>query len=216
MKEKQDAALDIEPSIHQYTSQDIKIIEKKPLYNGYFSMNKYRFKHKLFNGEWSSVVDREVFERGHAAVVLPYDPNLETFVLIEQVRIGALETYDKPWLVECVAGIIDEGETAEEVCVREAVEEAGLTIKKLLPAMSYLASPGGTTEKLDVFVGLIDASSAGGVYGLDDEDEDILVHKVSEKTARDWLNQGKIINSATIIALQWFFLNRDKVLNEFR
>jgi ADP-ribose pyrophosphatase len=201
--------------IHQYSKKDVDLIEKKPLYKGYFSMHQYRFRHKLFNGEWSELVEREVFERGHAAVVLPYDPLLKEFVLIEQVRIGALETSEKPWLVECVAGIIDEGETAENVCIREAQEEAGLIIKTLLPAISYLASPGGTTERLDVFVGAIDASDAGGVHGLEYENEDILAHRVSEKTAREWLNQGKIDNSATIIALQWFFLNRDEVLNAF-
>ncbi len=175
-------------------------------------MHKYRFKHKLYNGEWSVPVEREVFERGHAAVVLPYDPVLKEFVLIEQIRIGALETSEQPWLIECVAGIIDEGETAESVCIREAQEEAGLVIKKLIPAMSYLASPGGTTERLDVFIGIVDAENAGGVHGLDHEDEDILVHRVPEKTAREWLNQGKIENSGTIIAMQWFFLNKDDIL----
>lgn len=174
-------------------------------------MHKYRFKHKLYSGEWSEIVEREVFERGHAAVVLPYDPVLKEFVLIEQIRIGALETSDKPWLVECVAGIIDEGETAESVCIREAQEEAGLDVKKLIPAMSYLASPGGTTERLEVYIGIVDADNAGGIHGLDDEDEDILVHRVAEKTARSWLNQGKIENSGTIIAMQWFFLNRDDI-----
>lgn len=198
--------------IHQYTHKDIKLIEKKPLYNGYFSMNRYKFKHKLFNGKWSSPIEREVFERGHAAVVLPYDPILKEFVLIEQIRIGALGTSNTPWLIECVAGIIDEGETAEKVCIRESLEEAGLEIKHLVPAMSYLASPGGTTERLEVFLGIVDAREAGGVYGLDHEDEDILVHRVPEKTAREWLNQGKIENSGTIIAMQWFFLNKEDTL----
>ena len=178
-------------------------------------MHKYRFRHKLLTGDWSRPVEREVFERGHAAVVLPYDPCREEFVLIEQIRIGALETSENPWLVECVAGIIDEGETAESVCLREAQEEAGVTIKQLVPAMSYLASPGGTTERLEVFIGNVDADGVGGVYGLDHEDEDILVHCVSEKKARNWLNQGKIENSGTIIAMQWFFLNKEKVLEAF-
>ena len=73
-----------------FTSNDVEITDIKPVYRGFFTMNQYQFKHKCFNGEWSDTVTREIFERGHAVGVLPYDPVLQEFVLIEQVRIGAL------------------------------------------------------------------------------------------------------------------------------
>jgi ADP-ribose pyrophosphatase len=204
----------------QFSAKDVQILGKETLYQGFFKMVKYAFKHKLFEGGWSDVVEREVFERGHAIAVLPYDPVLDEFVMIEQFRIGALSTSSlsstsSPWLLEIVAGIIDEGETPEDVCCREAKEEAGLDIKKLHKALSYLASPGGTTERLHIYVGLVDASNAKGVHGLEYESEDILVHRVPTSVAFDWINQGKIDNSATLIALQWFAMNKQQVLENW-
>lgn len=199
----------------QFSVKDVQILSKETLYQGFFKMVKYAFKHKLFEGGWSDVVVREVFERGHAIAVLPYDPVLDKFVMIEQVRIGALPTSSSPWLIEVVAGIIDEGETPEDVCYREAKEEADLDIKKLHKALSYLSSPGGTTERLHIYIGLVDASNAGGVHGLENESEDILVHTVPTSVALGWINQGKIDNSATLIALQWFAMNKQQVLENW-
>lgn len=201
--------------IQQFSAQDVQILDEKTLYQGFFKMTQHSFKHKLFAGGWSEVVKREIFERGHAAAVLPYDPVLDEFVLIEQFRFGAVSTTDNPWLLEIVAGIIDEGETPEQVCIREAEEEAGLKVEKLVKALSYLSSPGGTTERLHIYVGLVDASNAQGVHGLEQESEDILVHKVPASTAFDWINQGKIDNAATLIALQWFALNKQQVLEKW-
>jgi ADP-ribose pyrophosphatase len=200
------------PKIQQFTAKDVQIISKQPLYQGFFKMVKYVFKHKLFEGGWSDEVEREIFERGHAIAVLPYDPVLDEFVLIEQIRMGAMPTTHSPWLLEIVAGIIDEGETPEDVCFREAKEEAGLDIKSLVKALSYLSSPGGTTERLHIYVGIVDASQAQGVHGLEHESEDILVHRVASCDAFKWINQGKIDNAATLIALQWFAMNKQQVL----
>lgn len=205
----------LKQAVQQFSAQDVQILGKETLYQGFFKMCKYAFKHKLFAGGWSDVVEREIFERGHAVAVLPYDPVLDEFVLIEQFRFGALSTSSTPWLIEVVAGIIDEGETPEDVCVREAEEEAGLKIQKLTKALSYLSSPGGTTERLHIYVGLVDASNAQGIHGLDHESEDILVHKVPASTAFEWINQGKIDNAATLIALQWFALNKQQILENW-
>ena len=198
-----------------FTSDDLKIISKSSLYNGFFKMVQYDFTHKLFAGGWSETVSREIFERGHAVAVLPYDPKREEFVLIEQVRIGALATSDSPWLLEVIAGIIDEGETTEEVCLREAKEEAGISLTHLSPATSYLASPGGTTERIHVYVAKTDATLATGIHGLDHEAEDIKVHRVSETDAFSWLENGRIDNAATIIALQWFFIHKQQLLKDW-
>ena len=112
-----------------------------------------------------------------------------------------------------MAGIIDPGEQPEEVCKRESLEEAGVEISHLHKALSYLASPGGTTERLHIYVAKVDASQAHGVHGLDYESEDILVHRVAEQQAIAWLEEGVVENAATLIALQWFALNKQKVLH---
>ncbi len=190
-----------------YTRNDVELISKKTLYKGFFRMNEYRFKHRLFKGGWSAEVKREVFERGHAGVLLAYDPKRDEVVLIEQIRIPAYETSQPPWLLEVIAGMVEEGESPEEVVRREATEEAGITIGRCKPIVSYLSSPGGTSERMYVYVGEVDATTATGIHGLACENEDIRVHVVSREQAYQWVEEGIIDNAASVIALQWLQLH---------
>ncbi|EHI9272782.1 ADP-ribose diphosphatase [Vibrio vulnificus] len=189
-----------------FTPEDVEVLSKEPLFQGFFKMIKYRFRHKLFAGGWSNVIEREMFERGHAAAMLPYDPIRDEVVLIEQIRVGALE-HQHPWQLEIVAGMIDRDESADDVVRREAQEEAGLEVGQLVSVVSYYPSAGGCSEKLDVFIGEVDASKAHGIHGLDYEDEDIRVHLMTREQAYDLVKRGKIENGASIIALQWLELN---------
>ena len=197
------------------TRNDVEVTEKSNAYQGYFRIDRYRLKHRLFEGGWSGEVMREVFERGHAVAVLPYDPDLDQLVFIEQFRAGAHAALASPWfgedvspwLVECIAGIIEEGETPENVARRETMEEADCQIQDIVPVCHYLVSPGGSSESVFVFCGRVDAADAGGIHGLSEEHEDIRVTAVPTKEAFDWLESGKIINAMTLIALQWFKLN---------
>ncbi len=189
-----------------FNKQDVEVMSKTSLFNGFFSMVKYTFRHRLFAGGWSDTIEREMFERGHAAALLPYDPILDKVVLIEQIRVGALEDRS-PWQFEIIAGMIDKGESAEEVVRRESMEEAGLTVISTEKITSYFPSSGACSERLDLFVGLIDSRQAGGIHGLEEEGEDIKVHIVDRELAYSMVNSGKIENSASIIALQWLELN---------
>ncbi|WP_253664510.1 ADP-ribose diphosphatase [Vibrio sp. Y20_XG_PY13] len=198
----------------EFTSRDVEIISKESVFEGFFKMVKYRFKHKLFAGGWSDVVEREMFERGHAAAMLPYDPKTDQVVIIEQIRIGALE-HEHPWQLEIVAGMIDRAESEEEVIRREAEEEAGITVGRVASVTSYYPSSGGCSEKLDVFVGEVDASKAHGIHGLDYEDEDIRVHVLSREQAYQWVKDGIFENGASIIALQWLQLNHQELRSQW-
>ncbi|EGT5185343.1 ADP-ribose diphosphatase [Cronobacter sakazakii] len=198
-----------------FTKNDVEIIAREKLYRGFFSLDLYRFRHRLFNGEMSGEVRREIFERGHAAVLLPFDPVRDEVVLIEQIRIAAFDTSDTPWLLELVAGMIEPGETVEEVARREAMEEAGLSVGRVKKFMSYLASPGGTSERLSLMVGEVDATTAQGIHGLADENEDIRVHVVSREQAYQWVEEGRIDNAASVIALQWLQLHYQALRNEW-
>jgi len=194
----------------EFTSQDIEIISKETLFQGFFRMVKYRFKHKLFEGGWSEAIERELFERGHAAALLPYDPVTDQVVIIEQVRVGALE-HRQPWQLEIVAGIIDRDESAEAVVRREAVEEAGVEIGRIETVTSYYPSAGGCNERLDVYVGEVDSTQAQGIHGLDYEGEDIKVHVMSREQAYQLVKNGTFENGASIIALQWLELNYEQL-----
>ncbi|AWL11079.1 ADP-ribose diphosphatase [Saliniradius amylolyticus] len=195
----------------RFSADDVTIINKETPYQGFFRMLTYTLKHRLFNGGWSEPIQREVFERGSAVAVLPYDPVRKEVALIEQFRPGAMATCDTPWLLECVAGEIESGESVEEVAYREAEEEAGVKLKRLWPMLSYLSSPGGTSERLHVYLGECELGNAGGVHGLDSEHEDIYVHRFPEEEALSLLAEGKIDNASTVIALQWLALNQKHV-----
>ncbi|MBE3466210.1 ADP-ribose diphosphatase [Enterobacter cloacae complex sp. I1] len=199
-----------------FAKNDVEIIARETLYSGFFSMDLYRFRHRLFNGEMSGEIRREIFERGHAAVLLPFDPVRDEVVLVEQIRIASYDTSESPWLLEMVAGMIEEGESVEDVARREALEEAGLVVGRTKPVLSYLASPGGTSERLSIMVGEVDATTAEGIHGLADENEDIRVHVVSREQAYQWVEEGKIDNAASVIALQWLQLHYQTLRNEWK
>ena len=188
---------------------DVDIVRKERCFQGFFRMERYTVRHRLFNGDWSQPIIRELLERGHAAAVLPYDPIKDQVVLIEQFRVGAMSVSSGPWLLEIVAGIIEGNELPEEVVKREAVEEAGCDILDLVPLYDYLVSPGGTTERIALFCGKVDSTHIGGIYGKMEEGEDIKVHVMPLDSAIALLNSGKIISASAIIALQWLALNRN-------
>ncbi|HEK0787125.1 ADP-ribose diphosphatase [Proteus sp. GOKU] len=190
-----------------YGREDVKLLSQRDLYKGFFRMTEYRFKHRLFEGGWSEEVKREVFERGNAGVLLAYDPKRDEVVLIEQIRIPAYETSETPWLLEVVAGMVEQGESPEDVVRREAQEEAGVVVGRCEPIVSYLSSPGGTSERMHVYVGEVDATTAKGIHGLACENEDIRVHVVSREQAYRWVEEGVIDNAASVIALQWLQLH---------
>ena len=189
----------------------VEIATREELFLGYFRVDRYHLRHRLFAGGMSDTFMREIFERGHAAAVLPYDPARDEVVLIEQFRPGALAAGFHPWLIEPVAGIIEPGETPEDVARREAVEESGCEISELVAMHHYLTSPGGTSESCALFCGRVDAANTGGLHGLDGEDEDIRVMAVPFAQVRAWLDQGKLNNALTIIAVQWLALNRERL-----
>lgn len=200
-----------------FNKKDIFNLTKRTLYKGFFSLLEYRFQYRKFDGSVSEMVTREILERGHAVVLLAYDDKRDEVVLIEQIRIAAIDTKDSPWMLELIAGMMDhENESTEEVAKREAMEEAGIVIGKCKPIISYLASPGGLTEQLHILVGKVDSSTAKGVHGLAEENEDIKVHVVSREQAYKWVEEGVINNAASIIALQWLQLNHLKLKNEWK
>jgi ADP-ribose pyrophosphatase len=181
------------------------------LFSKYFRLEELSLSHELFEGGYSKLFTREIFERGSVVALLPYDPERRTVVLIEQFRAGAIGDEKTPWLLECVAGVIEEGESEQQVAIRESHEEAGCEVKKLHQISRYYVSPGGTTELCTLYCGIIDSVGIGGIHGLDHENEDIRVEVVDADSAYAMVRDGRIKSSATIIALQWLELNEQQL-----
>lgn len=193
----------------------VEVQEHEVCYQGFFRLERYRLRHRLYEGGMSPLLTRELFERGHAAAVLPYDPLRDEVVLLEQFRIGALQAPGGPWLLEIVAGIIEPGESAVEVVERELQEEAGCGLQALEPICEYLVSPGGTSERISLYCARVDSRGLGGIHGLAEEGEDIRVSVVSYAEALDWLAQGRINSASPIIALQWLQLQRERLRRQW-
>ena len=185
-----------------------EIEQKSTAYRGHFQIDRYVVRHSLFAGGMSQPLSREVFERGNAVVVLPYDPVRDEVVLIEQFRMGAHAAGLDPWTVEAVAGIVEPGETSEAVARREGKEEAGLTLGRLAPIGRTIVSPGGSSEVVALFCGEADATKADGIHGLAEEGEDIRVFVETAATAIARLDTGTVMNGPTMITLQWLALHR--------
>jgi ADP-ribose pyrophosphatase len=188
----------------------IAVRERRTAYSGFFRIDQFRLRHRLFAGGWSPELSREVFLRHNAAGILLYDPIRDELVLVEQFRLAAHLAGFAAWQIEIVAGIIETGESTAEVARREAQEEAGLpVIGDLVPIHRFLTSPGGSTETVDLFCGRVDATNAGGIHGLADESEDIRVAVMSTAAALALVAEGRIENGFTLLALHWFAANRE-------
>jgi len=202
--------------IPTFKHSDCEITNSDRVFQGYFAIDKYTVRHRLFSGGWSNEFQREIFERGNAAAVLLYDPDLRKVILLEQFRMGALASEKSPWMIEVVAGIIEQGETAEEVARRESIEEAGQEIDQMIEIGNVFSTPGGSTEQLILYCARVDASNAGGIFGLEHENEDIRVLTMSLDEVRSGLDDGLFENATSIISLQWLLLNLEKVHNAWK
>ena len=197
-----------------FTSTDVDITQQEKLWDGFFKINRLHIRHALFEGGEVEVI-RELFRRDDAVCVLLFDPVKDAIVLVEQFRVGALSKADTPWLLELVAGIVEPGETPEDVARREAVEEAGADISDIVPITRYMPSAGGSDEYIELLCARVDSEGLGGVHGLAHEGEDILVHVLPFAEVCEMVANSTIDNAATIIAVQWLQLNKQKLLQRW-
>ena len=199
-----------------FDRDDVKVLKQETVYQGYYRLDRYELRHRLFAGGFGAAIDREVLERGDAVAVLPYDPVRDEVVMIEQFRIGGYVNGEASWMLEIPAGAIDDGEDAEEAARREALEEADLRLSRLWPVLRYYSSPGTLSERIIVYCAPVDATGAAGIHGLDHENEDIRVVAVPFADAMAAMDDGQIVASPAVIALQWLALNRDRLRSEHR
>jgi ADP-ribose pyrophosphatase len=197
-------------------NETVELVGHEVVFQGFFKVGRYFFRYGRYQGGQSAVLRREVFERGHAAAVLPYDPQSDEVVLIRQFRPGAYVAGRHAWTWEVVAGILKPGESPEDLGRREAVEEANLEIGEMIAMHDVVISPGACSETCAIFLGRVDTAKAGGVFGLEAEGENILVKVMPYAEARAMLDRDEIGNAIGVLALQWLALHRDEVRQRWR
>jgi len=195
----------------KFGAQDVRVLKEQTAWSGHFAVRRLTLQHRRFAGDWSEPLVREVFERGDAVGVLPYDPQTDSLVMIEQFRPGAMRGDDSPWMLELIAGVVEPGESDEDVVHREAMEEAGCKLSELVPIATVLPSAGACTEQVRLFCGRVSTAAVGGIHGLQEEGEDILVHSVSREDALQLLADDRIPNGHTLIALQWLHIHGESL-----
>lgn len=198
-----------------FQAADVEILARESCYSGFLRLERLTLRCRRYEGGWSEVFHRELLLRSRGVGVLLYDPANDQIMLVEQFRAGCLDDHrNGPWALELVAGMVEINENAEQVAVREAREEAGLHIVRLLHICDYYNSPGGSNEQLSIYCAGFDSSEGGGIFGLAEEHEDIRTVVLSRTAALEAITTGRINNAMSIIALQWLELNLSKVQRE--
>ena len=203
----------MQPSLEK---KDIQLINVEKAYQGFFSLDKLQLKFRLYDGNWSEVVFREIFKKGQAVGILLYDIKKQEVILTEQLRLGALEDKTSPWLLEIVAGIIEKGDSVIHTVHKEVYEESGLDILALEKICEYWVSPGGNDEYFYLYCACIDSTNMQMYGGLQQEAEDIKLHSLSIDKAQRLLKANRLNNASTIIALQWLQMNLDKLNDKWK
>jgi len=174
-----------------------------PLYEGFLKVKRYEIEAERHGGDFATLT-LEVMERGHAVAVLAYDPARDEVVLVNELRVGELAAGDYPYAEALVAGAIGEGESPLEAAIREMKEETGLELHRpfVVHPGAYV-SPGGTSERIAIVAGTVDASRAGGVHGNPQEHEDILTVVVPAQEFVERARRGEIADLKTLFAAYW-------------
>ncbi len=197
-------------------SPTVTIEQQQTVWSGRFALDVVRFRHTRFDGTQSGLRTWELFRRGRAAALLPYDPRTDQVVLIEQFRLPALAAGLDPVMIEVPAGLCEPGEDPETTIRRETQEEMGLTADLLVPMLDVVLTPGGSDERCTLFAGRVHAPPAGpdgiaGQGGLTSEHEDIRVRVLPAALAIENAADGQYANSVTALALLWLGVRRDRL-----
>lgn len=184
---------------------DVEIEALERPYTKFFAVEDYTLRHRTFGGAMSAPLERAAFVSGDATVVLPYDPVRDRVLLVEQFRTGPLARGDaNPWCLEPIAGRVDAGETPETAARREAQEEAGLTLSRLIAAPRFYPSVGAKSEYLFTYLGLADLPDGSArIGGIEAEGEDIRSHLISFDGLMSLIETGEAENAPLVVLALW-------------
>ena len=187
-------------------SDRVRVKNVSVLSDRHYRLNEVEFDYRRGNGEWQTQ-KREVFDRGHAATLLPYNVASRSVMLTRQFRLPAYLAGHDDLLIEAAAGMLDD-ETPEKRIRAEAEEEIGYRLHDVRKIFEAFMSPGSVTEKLHFFVAEYDPSMrVGSGGGIAEEGEDIEVLEPSIGEALAMIADGRIVDAKTIMLLQYAALH---------
>ena len=189
-------------------SDDVKIISRERVFNGYRKLDKFSFTHTSMNPKaekWLPEMTREIMCSSNVAAVLLYEPKKNVLLMNRQFRLaGMLAGYESPFMLECVAGMVDGGETPEEAAYRETFEETGSKVKDMEFVGKVLPSAGASTENIYLYCACIDSIPLEKYHGLPEEGEEIETEVMTIEQVEKLIDEDKVHNAMALILLNWF------------
>jgi nudix-type nucleoside diphosphatase (YffH/AdpP family) len=187
-------------------SDRIRVQNVRVLSDKHYTLKSATFEWRRANGEWQTQT-REIFDRGDAAALLPYNLAQRTVVLVRQFRYPAYVNGYDDLMIEAAAGLLD-NETPEARIRAEAEEETGYRLGDITKIFEAFMSPGAVTEKLHFFVAEYEPRmKIGSGGGIASEGEDIEVLELPIDQALAMIGDGRIVDAKTIMLLQYAALN---------
>ncbi|MGW4692682.1 NUDIX domain-containing protein [Kitasatospora cineracea] len=186
---------------------DVRVREVELTSQGWHVLRRTTFDYRSRDGRWTTQ-QRETYDRGNGAAVLPYDAARGTVLLTRQFRYPAyVNGHPDGMLVEAAAGLLDEDDPVTAVR-RESLEELGVELGPLTHVLDAYMSPGSVTERLHCYAAPYrpaDRTGRGG--GLAEDGEDIEVLELPFAEALAMTRDGRIADGKTVLLLQWAALD---------
>jgi ADP-ribose pyrophosphatase len=193
-------------------NRQVEWIGRESLMKGFFTIDKVRFRHGMFNGDMSPELYWYLLKRPDAVCAVVVNPEREVLYFVRQFRLAIAEKGDDPWSVELAAGVVDGNESQEEAIIREVREELGFEVEKVQFVQKIYPSPAFLTERIFLYyIEVSDAQriSAGG--GTQHEHEDLEILEVPFGQIKSFLESHAVIDSKTLYGLAWFFTVKGQV-----
>ena len=192
---------------------DVIIESEQRVWSGRFPLDVVKFRNRRFDGAMSETRTWELWRRGQASALLPYDPVADAVVLIEQFRFPALVAGIDPVLVELPAGLCEDNEDPADTIKREMREEMNLTADLTERIGGFMLTAGGADEFCHLYIGRVvappgDGEGIAGHAGEASEQEDIRVRVWDAEEAIQAAFAGCFTNSITAIGLFWLAAKR--------
>jgi len=180
-----------------------KVTEEKRIFDDFFKIDEAHLKYERFDGTMSDPVRRLNFNRGDSVAAIILNTDTQQVILVNQFKYPTLKK-DDGWIVETVAGMLEDGEDPEECIRREILEEVGYKVNKLEFISKFYVSPGGTSERIFLYYAEVnnEGKIAGG-GGLASEHEEIPAVRIPLEEVWDGLDNAQFIDAKTIISLMW-------------
>ena len=187
-------------------SDRIRVKNVRLLSDDHHVLKATTYEWRRSNGEWQTL-ERETYDRGNAAALLPYNLAQRSVLLVRQFRYAAYVNGYDGLLIEAVAGVLDD-ETPESRIRAEAEEETGYRLGEIKKVFEAFMSPGSVTEKLHFFVAEYRPDMRiGNGGGIASEGEDIEVLELPIDQAMNMIADGRIADAKTIMLLQYAAMN---------